>query len=135
MGNVIFVIEDDVNILSALKAKFSMLGSDTFSCNGSEEIQVIVNKIKDIVPEYIILDLILPNNDGFEILYKIKADGAINNIPVFIFSDFSEADLKTRCENLGAEYYLVKDDFDIDSLVSKVNKIMYNRDSVINYFK
>ena len=135
MGNVIFVIEDDANILSALEAKFGMLGSKIASCNGSEDIQVITNKIKESLSEYIILDIILPNIDGFKILQTIKADEELSSITVFIFSKFSEEDLKTRCENLGAEYYLIKEEFSIDGLVNKVNRIIYNRESVVDYFK
>lgn len=70
-------------------------------------------------PDVIILDLILPTNKaaggddlneerGFEFLEKIKADQKLKNIPVIVFSNLSEPDIKDRALKAGAAEYLVK---------------------------
>lgn len=131
MDKRIHIIEDNVNILSGLQAKFSSLGMGVSTSDGSGDIEHIVRAIIAQKPHYIILDLILPLLDGLEILKNIKANENIHNIPVFVFSDFSEEDLKNKCLNLGADYYFLKNEFNLDQFIEKVIRIINNREKVL----
>jgi len=126
----IHIIEDNVNILGGLQAKFSSLGMEVSISDGSGDIEHIMRAIIKIKPHYIILDLILPLVEGLEILQSIKANENIHSIPVFVFSDFSENDLKNKCLNLGADYYFVKNEFNLDQFVDKVIRIINNREKL-----
>lgn len=123
MGKL-FIIEDDAYILATLKAKFSVDGFYVEENTGSEAEEEIFKKIKNFKPNFIILDLLLPKTDGFEVLKKIKGDNEISKTPVFIFTNLSDEDSRERSEKLGGDYYFIKDDFMIDEFVEKVEKIM-----------
>lgn len=126
MNKKIFIIEDDITLLSSLQAKFSIEGFNVIVNNGAAEVNEILKLIKTVGPNLIILDLILPKVDGFELLAGIKASDAINSIPVFVFSNLSDNDSKEKCKRLGANQYFVKSDFNIDQFIEKIKKIISN---------
>lgn len=128
MEKSIYIIEDDVNILYGLQAKFGSEGFKTFGNKGTEKIEDIVRQIRLARPNYIVLDLILPSVDGFDLLKEIKSDDKLASAPVFIFSNLSDKDTKDKCETLGAEHYFVKADFNIDEIITKIKKIIENRE-------
>ncbi|OGF25530.1 hypothetical protein A2331_01535 [Candidatus Falkowbacteria bacterium RIFOXYB2_FULL_34_18] len=129
MKDKIFIIEDDVTILASLKAKFSVLGFETRTSFGDGDINIIRHNIVKFKPDFIILDLVLPQVSGFDILKMIKNDEHIYghlSTPVFVFADFSSDNIRRHCVDLGADYFFVKTDFIIDDFVTKVKKIIDN---------
>jgi len=129
MNKKAYIIEDDANILHGLKANLSHAGFEVEVDQGQGERQAILNKAKLFKPDIIILDLVLPAIDGFELLYGIKASEDFNNTKVFIFTNYSDDDKKKRCEDMGVNYYFLKDEFNIAEFVVKVKKIINNLDS------
>lgn len=127
MSKKIFIIEDDANMLYALKARFSVEGFEAHIETGAEDIEHIIDEVKDLKPELIILDLLLPRVSGFDVLAKLKSDGEASKIPVFIFTNLSDSDSKNRGKNLGGEYYFIKSDFTLDEFIDKVKNIIKNR--------
>jgi len=127
MGKKIFIVEDDVALLSSLQAKFSVEGFNVLVHNGAGDINEILKLLKTSMPDLIILDLILPKIDGFELLGTIKATDTVNTIPVFVFSNLSDNDSKEKCQKLGAEQYFVKSDFNLDQFIEKIKKIISNK--------
>ncbi len=130
MSKKIYIIEDNVNILYSLQAKFSADGFKVKTDVGTDDILEIENRIKMYMPDFIILDLILPNFDGFDLLRKLKSLDETKNISIFVFTNLSDKDSKSRGLDLGADYYFIKDDFSIDELVGKVKKIIENREKI-----
>lgn len=126
----IFIVEDDINLLYNLESHFSVDEYQVSTSQGDEEIEELVNKIKGVLPNYIVLDLILPKQDGFEIIKRIKEDEELNNIPIFIFTDLSDEDSKARSVELGAEYYFLKEELDTFQFAEKVKKIIENQDNL-----
>lgn len=124
----VLIVEDDSVILYGLKAKFSSLGMETISSDGTDEIKDIMFMIRKERPNYVILDLILPNIEGFGLLKEIKSEISGWKMPVFIFSNLTDSDSKNRCENLGADYFFLKSDFNIDEFAEKVIRIINNID-------
>ena len=127
MQRKIFIIEDDANILSSLKAKLSVEGFKVEVDSGTEELEAILNKIKIFSPEFIILDLILPQVDGFLILQKLKGDANFSHIPIFVFTNLSDSDTKSRSVKLGADFYFIKDELSLDDFINKIKKIIENK--------
>ena len=75
----VLVAEDDKFLSKAYAAKFKKTGFNTvLALNGQEAI----DKIKSEKPDIILLDLIMPKKDGFDVLYEIKQDDTVKNIPV-----------------------------------------------------
>lgn len=127
MPKKIFIIEDDVNILYGLQAKFRVEGFEVRLSSGEEEPQKIVDKIGIFEADYLILDLILPNVDGFDIIKRARATIG-SSLPIFVFSDVSENDIQTRAQDFGANYYFVKDEINVEEFASRVMKIIENRE-------
>jgi len=124
----IFIIEDDANLLYGLESQFS---ADEFTVEtsiGDEEMEEIVSRLKDTAPDYVILDLILPKLDGFEIIKRMKADDELSDKQIFIFTDLSDEDSRQRSLALGADYVFFKDDFDTFEFAEKVKKIVANQE-------
>ncbi|MEA3449706.1 MAG: response regulator [Patescibacteria group bacterium] len=124
------IIEDDHVIRTGLKAMLVDKDYDVDAHDGNDEIINIIISIKLYNPDYIILDLVLPTTDGFQVLSRLKSDDEISNISVIIFSNFSEEDVKERCNRLGANYYFIKNDFSIKDFVEKVDKIIQNNNKI-----
>jgi len=129
MAKKLLLIEDDANVLYTLQAKFSLAGFQITAVDGGS-LAEIIHQIEMERPDYIILDLILPDLHGHEILSAIKAHEGISHIPVFVFTDLSDKDTETRSLNLGADYHFLKQDFLIDDFVEKVKKIISNSEKV-----
>ena len=127
MNKKTFIVEDDANLLYSLQAKLSLVGVEVETNSGNTGISELINDIKKAKPNFIILDLILPKVDGFEILKTVKKDDDLANLPVFIFSSLSDEDSKSRGLELGAKYYFVKNDFNVDEFVDKILKIVNNK--------
>lgn len=126
MSKKILIIEDDANLLAGLQAKFSVEGFSVFTDIGNDK-EDCLKKVVQFQPDYIILDLILPCFDGSTLLADLKGNQQTSSIPVFIFTNLSDEDTRVRCQNLGADHYLIKTEFSLDDFVAKVKKIIANR--------
>jgi DNA-binding response OmpR family regulator len=127
MEKKIFILEDDTNILYGLSAQLSADDFEVETSEGEEDAGVLLDSMHEFSPDYIILDLILPKLDGFEILKSIKEDPELSDVPVFIFTDVSDEDSRQRSLNLGADQYFIKDEFDVFSFAQKIKKIIENQ--------
>jgi DNA-binding response OmpR family regulator len=128
MDKKIFIIEDDSNILYSLEANFSAEGLEVVTSEGDEEIEELIDNINDFAPDYLILDIILPKIDGFEIIKRLKEDSETADLPIFVFSDISDEDSRSRSLEMGADYFFPKEDFDAYEFAEKVKKIMANQE-------
>ena len=130
MPKKIYIIEDNANILYSLQAKFSADGFKIKTDVGTDDILEIENRIKMYMPDFIILDLILPNFDGFDLLKKLKSLDKTKDMPIFVFTNLSDKDSRVRGLDLGADHFFIKNDFSIDEFVGKVKKIIKNREKI-----
>ena len=132
MGKKIFIIEDDANILYGLESEFTSADFSVEVSEGEEEIEEMIDLISDFDPDYIILDLILPKVDGFEIIKKIKEDADLAEKQIFIFTDLSDEDSRQRSLEIGADYVFFKEEFGVFEFAEKVKKIIHNQTKVKN---
>jgi len=80
-----------------------------------------LNQIYKNTPELILLDLLLPEKDGFCFLEEIKQKKSYKHIPVIILSNLGSQQHIKRAINSGAADFLIKSSFTIDEIISKVN--------------
>ena len=120
-SNYILVVEDDYFLRNLLLHKIEQekLPFDT-AVNGSEALE----KIKTKIPAVIILDLVLPDTDGFEVLEKIKKQPDTKDIPVIVVSNLGQKDEIERCLKLGANDYLIKANFTPKEIVDKIREYL-----------
>ena len=129
MAKKIFIVEDDANLLYSLQAKLRIEGFEIEIDEGANK-QEIMKKIQKASPNYILLDLVLPQIDCFEIIKLIKADESLKNVPIFIFSNLSDNDSKARSMELGAEQFFIKSEFSVDESVTKIKNIIINKNKI-----
>ncbi|MBU0722214.1 response regulator [Patescibacteria group bacterium] len=122
----IFIIENDANLLYSMQAKFRVENFEVIIDEGLDKIE-IVEKIKIHRPDYIILDIILPKINGFQVLAEIKADPEILKILVFVFTNLSDDESRQKAMAMGADFYLIKTEFNLDEFVDKFQKIITNK--------
>jgi len=117
----VLIVEDD-SFLQGLEAgKLKKEGYEVITASSGEE---AMKKITEPDIAIILLDLILPNYDGFEILKKIKENETTKNIPVIVFSNLSEEKDVKKSQEMGATDFMVKSNFTLEELVDRISKIV-----------
>ncbi|MFA6449873.1 MAG: response regulator [bacterium] len=96
----ILIIDDDTAIVESLKVLLSIKGYETeTACDGEEGLC----KAKELSPDLILLDLLLPQQDGFMIFKKLRLEANTRTTPVIVLSSFSERPDLPSGESLGDE--------------------------------
>ena len=117
----ILVVEDEEVLAKVLQEKLSKSGYDVAIAVDGEETFAVAKKF---VPDAIVLDLLLPKKDGFEVLEALKNDQELKTIPVVVVSNLGEdTDIK-RALQLGAADYYVKSEHPINEVVEKVKNVL-----------
>ena len=117
----ILVVEDDGFLLSMYATKLNLENYKVLQATtGVQALKMIV---KDL-PDLILLDLKLPEMDGFEVLKNIKANQETSKIPVIVLTNYSEKEHIDQCFTLGADDYLIKAHFVPSEVVGKIKKIL-----------
>jgi DNA-binding response OmpR family regulator len=117
----VFIIEDDGFLQGLEASKLEKEGYGIITASSGTE---AMKKINEPDIDLILLDLMLPDFDGFELLKKIRTIEALKNIPVIVFSNLSEEKDIKRSKELGATDFMVKSNFTLDELVDHINKIL-----------
>jgi len=118
-GIRVFVVEDDSLLRNLLAIKFEK-SNVPFEISGDG---VDLNtKIKAFKPQLVILDLMLPVKNGFELLADIRADEAIADMPVIIFSNRDSSEDRKRAQQLGAKGFYVKALTDLSDLMNTIEE-------------
>ena len=114
----ILIIEDDAFLGDVLLEKFKKEGFEAYwTRDGAEGL----GKIKELKPDLILLDIILPTMNGYEILEAKQKDPEIKKIPVIIISNSGQPVEIDRALALGVKDYFVKAQFDPEEVMVKVN--------------
>lgn len=117
----ILIVEDDQFLTSAYRVKLTKAGFEIIIAVDGEE---AMNALLKEIPDVILLDLVLPKKDGFEVLKEIRANPKLKSIPVLIASNLGQKEDIDRGMGLGATDYIVKSDMSLDDLVTKINSLI-----------
>jgi DNA-binding response OmpR family regulator len=123
-GSTVLVVEDDQFLRDLIVKKLTEEGLDTTQAIDGEE---GLRLAKEAKPMIVLLDLILPGIDGFEVLKKLKADASLKDVPVVILSNLGQKDDIDKGLKLGATDYLIKAHFTPSEIVDKVRVILGQR--------
>lgn len=124
MNTKIFIVEDNSDIREIYRLVFELAG---FQVEASENGLDAISRLPEVRPDIILLDIMLPEMDGFEVLKAVKqniADSGLQNTPIVVWSNLSQEEDIQKAMSLGASYYLRKSDYDGDALVEKVKDIL-----------
>ncbi len=121
MTKNILIIEDDKFLRELIVQKLIKEGYDTAEAIDGEE---GIKKVKTVKPDLVLLDLILPGIDGFEVLTRMKEDTSLTQIPVIILSNLGQKDDVERGLKLGAVDYLIKAHFTPREIIDRIRNIV-----------
>jgi DNA-binding response OmpR family regulator len=117
----ILLVEDDQLIFSILSRELMAAGFEVENAYDGDQ---AVLKISAGKPDLILLDILLPRKDGFEVLKEVKANPDVANIPVVILSNLGQPDDIKKGKDLGAIDYLVKVEFEPKQIIAKVRQLV-----------
>ena len=119
-GAKVLVVDDEPNVLRSL-AQYLTIEDFTVetASNGLEALE----KVDSFLPELILLDVMMPGMDGFEVLDKLKADPVHANTPIIMLTAKDQSADVLKGYQSGATSYLVKP-FNLDELVETINQVL-----------
>ncbi len=117
----ILIIEDEATLQKAMSA---ILVQEGFEVHSSLDGENGFNTALAIAPDLILLDLILPKMDGFEVLARLKKEKKTAATPIVILTNLGSVNDIQKALDLGATTYLVKTDYDLTDIVSKIRQIL-----------
>ena len=113
------IIEDEEVLLNVLENKLKKEGFDVVTALDGE---IGVKVIRESLPDIILLDIIMPKVNGFEVLAQLNQDPVLAKIPVIIISNSGQPVEIDKALSLGAKDYLVKAEFDPQEVIEKIKK-------------
>ena len=117
----VLIIDDDENLSAVFETALQKAGFETiFALNGKSGL----DKARSEKPDLILLDQVLPDISGNEVLRTLKMDSDTQNIPVLILSNFSQEELVKEAINNGAMDYIFKYQVEPQDLVNKVKQAL-----------
>jgi len=121
MAKKILIIEDDKFLRKIISLKLAQEGYEiSESIDGEDGIK----KVEKEKPDLVLLDLILPGIDGFEVLAEMKTNPVLSKIPVIILSNLGQKDDIEKGLKMGANDYLIKAHFTPDEIIAKIKEIL-----------
>lgn len=113
----ILVVEDDKFISAAYKTKFESVGFiGKYAFHGEEALEIL----KKFTPDIIILDIVMPIKNGFEVLKEIKKNKKLANIPVIVATNLGQEQYIVKAKEMGATDYILKSELSLSDLVKKI---------------
>ena len=122
MSKTIFIIEDDLFLQGLEGTKLKKEGFDILTAASGKDVPAILEKKPKI--DLILLDLMLPDMDGFEILQIIRKEPAYLNTPVIVFSNLSEEKDIEKSKSFGVKEFMIKSNFNLDELTVKIREMI-----------
>ena len=120
-GKKVMWVEDDLFLSSLISKKFSTEGCELqFAKTGQEALDAL----KKDKPDILLLDIMLPGVDGFEVLRQIKADPTTKDIPVILFSNLNQEQDVEKGLKLGASRFIIKATVALDDIIKEVGEVL-----------
>lgn len=116
---LILVVEDDRFLVKAIEAKLSSSGFEVGIARDGEE---AIAFLKKRTPNLMLLDLIMPKKNGFEVLEDMNNSATWKKIPVIILSNLGQESDQQKGMELGAIDYIVKTKFSLQQIVDLLHK-------------
>lgn len=115
------IVDDDSDLRSVLVDKFSSEGFDVESAQDGEE---GLEKAFTFHPDIILLDILMPKMNGWEMLEALRKDSWGEKAKVILLTVLADEEHVSQALERGEYQYLVKTDWSLDDVVTKVNEIV-----------
>lgn len=118
----ILVAEDDIPSGKLYEIQFKRQGWEVIWVKDG---QLAVERSQQIIPDIILLDVLMPKLDGFEVLRQLKQQPKTRDIPVVFLSNLGSDEIEVKKgKELGAVDYLIKAHVSLDDIVKKITNIL-----------
>jgi len=117
----VLIIEDDSYISDMYKIK---LESENFEVIIAKDGTIGIKLLEKQKPDIILLDIVMPKMDGFDILKTIKGNVELKKVPVVLLTNLSQKENVERGFELGADSYIIKAHFTPSEVVEKIKGIL-----------
>lgn len=117
----VLLVDDDIALQTVVSASLTQGGFSVIAANDGK---TGIDKAKTEKPDIILLDQVLPDISGNNILKTLKADDETKNIPVAMLSNFSQNNLMQEAIQAGALDYILKYQIEPADLVQKINSLI-----------
>lgn len=112
----VLLVEDDELILKAMKSEFVKSG---FVVKTATDGVQALKTLSTWIPSAVVLDILMPKKNGYEVLEKIKSEEALKGMPVLIASNLSQESDLQKGSKLSAAEFFVKSDIALSELIEK----------------
>ena len=119
LATKVLIVEDDRYISKMYQLKLAL---DGMNVQTSENGRNGVEKLKEFKPDIVLLDILMPEMDGFELLKVAKSDPETADIPILILSNLGSEDHIQKGLSLGACGYIVKSQYTPSQVVEKIKE-------------
>lgn len=113
----ILLIEDEKILAEMYKDKFIQAGFAVVLAYSAEEATKMISQEK---PDLILLDILLPRENGVSFLGKLRKNPKVAEIPVVAFSNYDDPETKKEAFRLGVKEYLIKTNYTPQEIVEKI---------------
>lgn len=113
----VLIVEDDKNLIEMYRTKFEMEGFEVITSENGIKVAELAKSKK---PSAILLDIVMPEVDGFEVMKQINKDAEIKKIPVILLTNLGQEEDIKKGLAMGAVDYLIKANFTPNEVVEKV---------------
>ena len=117
----VLLVEDDPFVIDIYVAKFKKAG---FEIDVAETGEEALRKLKEKKPDLLVLDIVLPNIDGWELLKKIRSDLGLGDLKVVVLSNISKKSEIEKSTEFGVLKYFIKAHFTPSEVVKEIEKIL-----------
>ncbi|MGI0406750.1 response regulator transcription factor [Helicobacter himalayensis] len=117
---MVFVLEDDSNILELV---LYALKSQNIESQGFLDVKAFKEALKTTIPQVLVLDVMLPNASGFEILKELKTNSVTKDIAVLMLTALNDEFDKVKGLDLGADDYITKP-FSVMEFIARIRAIL-----------
>ncbi|MFP4022462.1 MAG: PleD family two-component system response regulator [Candidatus Paceibacterota bacterium] len=120
-GKKIVWVEDDNFLGGVITKKLSAENADViYADTGAKALEAL----KETVPDIILLDVLLPDKDGFEVLEAVKNDERLKDVPVIMFSNLSQEENIIKARKMGALDFYVKSNLSPDQITENIKQAL-----------
>lgn len=116
----ILLADDEQFILLAYKDGLQTAGYNVVLAEDGEQ---ALQQMRDIHPDLVLLDIIMPKLNGFEVLQAAKADPTIATIPIAVLTNLSQLNDEQEARGAGAVDFIVKADVSLNDLLARIERL------------
>ena len=125
----VLIVEDDSLIV---KIYTTRLQAEGFEVQSAQDGLEGVTKMREFVPDVVLLDVMMPKLDGFGLVTEIKKDPKLQTIPIIMYSNMNNEEEIQRAKSLGVVEFLIKANLTPNQVIEKIKQYLPNYDSARN---